>query len=346
MESLTIFYPKGHELHFEQGHPERPERVEYMRQALESEGWWQSSLQVEPLAIPKTLIESVHTPSYLEFFKNSSKRSAHLDMDTYTTHATWDLAHQAAGGGIAVARAVWQREAACGLALTRPPGHHATVDRGMGFCLLNNIALAAQDLLTLPDEFGGRARRIAIVDLDLHHGNGTQDVFWRRDDVFYLSTHQYPYYPGSGKVDEIGAGVGKGFTANFPLPPLSGDRAFSAIMEELILPLLDDYQAEMLLVSFGFDPHWMDPLGQLLLSAKVYGELITRLVDWANRNCRGRIALFLEGGYDLDAAAACAQAVTAAMLGQTWEDPIGPAPRKETSGWMSMARQAHQIWQI
>ena len=346
MENLGIFYPKGHELHYERGHPERPERVESMRRALEAGGWWQGCRQVEPLAIPQDLLESVHTPAYLGLFEESSRRGAHLDMDTYTTQATWRLARQAAGGGIALARAVWQRQVGCGLALTRPPGHHATADRGMGFCLLNNIALAAQDLLTLPDDLGGKARKLAIVDLDLHHGNGTQDIFWRRNDLFYFSTHQYPYYPGSGMLEEIGAGAGEGFTANFPLPPLSGDRAFATIMEELILPLLDQYRPEMLFISFGFDPHWMDPLGQLLLSAKVYGELITQLADWAGRNCQGRIALFLEGGYDLDAAAACAQSVAAALLNQAWEDPLGPAPRAETSGWMSMLRRAHQIWQV
>jgi acetoin utilization deacetylase AcuC-like enzyme len=216
----------------------------------------------------------------------------------------------------------------------------------MGFCLLNNVALAAQDLLYLDDKAYTSAGRLAIIDLDLHHGNGTQDIFWRRQDVFYVSMHQYPHYPGSGRVDEIGSGPGEGYTANFPLPPLSGDQAFSTILDDAIIPLLDRYHPQMLLVSFGFDPHWRDPLGHLLLSAGVYGQLIGRLVSWAENHCEGRIALFLEGGYDLNAGAACAQAVASALLDQHWEDPIGPAPDSETNAWQATLQRAAQIWQI
>jgi acetoin utilization deacetylase AcuC-like enzyme len=254
------------------------------------------------------------------------------------------LALNAAGGGAAVAEAVWARQARTGFALTRPPGHHATSTRGMGFCLLNNIALAAEYLIHHPLQGGVNAERLAIVDLDLHHGNGTQDIFWRRSDVLYISTHQSPLYPGSGSLEETGAGEGIGCTANFPLPPFTGDEGFREVMGTLILPLLDRFKPQMLLVSMGFDPHWRDPLGSLSLSAQTYGDLIASLVDWADRNCSGKVALFLEGGYDLDAGRACIQAAVAAMLRQPWQDPLGPSPYQQSSSWQAVVRAARQIW--
>ena len=209
----------------------------------------------------------------------------------------------------------------------------------MGFCLLNNIALAAE---YLQQEQG--AIKLAIVDLDLHHGNGTQDIFYRRGDVLYISTHQYPHYPGTGALRETGLGSGEGATANFPFPPMSGDIAFQTVMEEAILPILDRFAPEMILVSYGFDTHWRDPLGNLMLSASGYASLIDSLADWADRNCQGRLALFLEGGYDLEAAAACAQGVTAALLDLEWEDSLGVSPYPESNAWQAMLEQAKQIW--
>jgi acetoin utilization deacetylase AcuC-like enzyme len=209
----------------------------------------------------------------------------------------------------------------------------------MGFCLLNNIAVAAEHLVCEMS-----ASRLAIVDLDLHHGNGTQEIFWRRGDVFYFSTHQSPFYPGSGSLEETGAGDGLGKTANFPLPPGSGDAAFSEIVNGLILPLLEGFSPEMILVSYGFDPHWRDPLGHLQLSAAGYGQIISSLAGWADDHCEGRIALFLEGGYDLEAAAACSLSVTAALLGEEWQDSLGPSPRQEGRSWQAKVRAARGIW--
>jgi acetoin utilization deacetylase AcuC-like enzyme len=191
---------------------------------------------------------------------------------------------------------------------------------------------------------------LAIVDLDLHHGNGTQAAFYARNDVFYMSTHQAPFYPGSGWVDEIGTGAGEGLTANFPLPPYSGDLAFQTIMQELILPLLDRYRPEMILVSYGFDPHWSDPLGQLNLTASGYGKLIGDLVALTEKHCQGRIALILEGGYSLEAAQACSLAVTASLLHQPTPQlkgkAAGPAPHGEGIAWQSMVRYAKDLWQL
>lgn len=338
---IVFYYPENHAAHREAQHPERPERVEAVRQALQTAGWWQAYPHVEPLPVSPAVLEAIHTPAYLARLQAAVRRGERLDHDTYTTPVSWEVALAGAGGGLAVARAVWRGEARRGFALTRPPGHHATRSQGMGFCLLNSIALAAEGLL---QEDG--ARRLAIVDLDLHHGNGTQDIFWQREAVLFISVHQSPLYPGTGSLEETGAGPGQGTTANFPLPPGSGDQAYQTVMDELILPLLARFAPEMILVSFGFDPHWRDPLGQLRLSAAVYGQLVGKLAQFADSSCAGRIALFLEGGYDLDAAAACGQAVTAALLGQPWSDPVGPSPHPEGKSWRSVVARAHQIWGV
>jgi acetoin utilization deacetylase AcuC-like enzyme len=291
--------------------------------------------------LPDRVLRVVHSPAYLNLLELSCRRGGHLDADTYVTPASWNLAHQAAGGATAVASAVWEGQAKRGFALSRPPGHHACHGQGMGFCLLNNIALAADHLI---QEKG--AHRLAIVDLDLHHGNGTQDIFWKRRDIFYISVHQSPLFPGTGSINETGIGEGEGYNANFPLPPGSGDQAFTTVMDKLIIPLLDRYQPEMLMISYGFDPHWSDPLGHLLLSANGIGQSIYKLADYADIHCQGRIAVVLEGGYNLEAAAACTLSVTAALLGQPFEDPIGLSPDCETQVWKSMIERACFIWRL
>jgi acetoin utilization deacetylase AcuC-like enzyme len=341
MEDLVLFYPEGHAAHFERGHPERPERVEVIRSALQAAGLWDKYPKLCSKPLEPAILKSVHTPAYLSMLEMTCQRGGRLGADTYTTLATWDLAHRAAGGAVSIAEAVWHGQARRGFALTRPPGHHAMRGQGMGFCLLNNVALAAEHLVQRAG-----AHRLAIIDLDLHHGNGTQDIFWQRADVLYLSTHQVPLYPGSGALDEMGAGDGLGATANFPLFPGAGDDAFRVVVTELILPLLTRFSPEMLLVSYGFDAHWSDPLGKLQLSARGYGELVAALTAWAEQHCDGRLALFLEGGYDLDAAAACSVAVTSALLGQTWNDPLGPCPIPESSSWHKVVQAAKSIWQL
>ena len=345
MHELVFFYPQGHEAHVEPGHPERPERVEAIRETLERAGLWQIYPHLKPLDLAEETLNAIHTPEYLQTLERVSRKGANFDMDTYTTPASWDLALNAAGGAAVVASTVWQDIARRGFALTRPPGHHATRDRAMGFCLLNNVALAAEYLLQQDG-----AERLAIVDLDLHHGNGTQDIFYRRGDVFYFSIHQAPLYPGTGGIEETGAGDGLGKNANFPLPPFSGDQAYLTVMDTLILPLLDGFSPQMILVSYGFDPHWSDPLGNLRLSAGAYGELIASLTRWADQNCQGRIALFLEGGYNLDAARACTLAVIASLLGKPLPELPGkefePSPNPEGTAWKSYVRQARQVWRL
>ena len=339
MDEFVWFYPQGHEAHQARGHPERPERVEVIRTAMEQAGLWDKYPKIAPVTIPEHVLQRIHSPAYLNLLEMACRRGGHLDADTYVTASSWNLAHQAAGGGVAVAQAVWHGKARRGFALTRPPGHHACHGQGMGFCLLNNIALAAD---TLIQDAG--ARRLAIIDLDLHHGNGTQDIFWQRGDVFYLSTHQSPLFPGTGYLDETGAGEGRGCNANFPLPSGSGDQALLSILDDFILPLLARFQPEMLLISYGFDPHWSDPLGHLLWSAEGIYNCIKRLGQLADTHCQGKVAVFLEGGYNLDAASVCTLGVTAALLDQPFTDLMGKAPYAETQAWRHMAAQARTIW--
>ncbi len=348
-----LFYPEGHAAHARAGHIERPERAAAVRQVLEDGGWWGRAARLPALPLPFDLLYQVHDPIYIETLQTFSRTGRSLDSDTYTTPASWQAALDAAGGAMAVAQAVWQSDAwddarsprppaLPGFALCRPPGHHATYRRGMGFCLLNNIAIAAQHLRRLSDG----PQRLAIVDLDLHHGNGTQGIFWRRDDVAFLSIHQSPLYPGSGALDERGEGRGAGATVNLPLPPGSGDAAYAAAMEELCLPMLDRWAPDMLLVSFGFDPHWRDPLGGLELSGAGLHRAFVSLRAWAHSRCQGKMALFLEGGYDLDAARACTLAVTAALLDLPYHDPLGPSPQFEGQDWINVLQRAKRIWNV
>jgi acetoin utilization deacetylase AcuC-like enzyme len=341
MNDLVIFYPEGHEAHAEINHPERPERVEVIWNSIKASGILNHSLQVQPEEIPNEILESIHSSKYLTYLESTSRNGGRLDMDTYITPASWHLALNAAGGAIAVSKSVWHRESRIGFALTRPPGHHATIDRGMGFCLLNNVAVATEYLLQVEG-----AQRVAIVDLDLHHGNGTQDIFWMSEDVLYISTHQYPHYPGTGRVTEIGSGQGEGKTLNFPMPPGSGDNAFLAAMEEAIIPMLHRYNPDIVLISYGFDTHWRDPLGSLLLSAQGYRALISRLKKFTDEECHGRIALFLEGGYDLEAAVACSDGVISGLLDQEWVDPIGPSQVPETSAYRPMLDQVRKLFNL
>ena len=340
MEEIVYYYPDGHEKHFETGHPERPERVEAIRKALQDANLWDPFPKLPPADIPDEVLRFIHSPAYLSLLEMTCQRAGHIDMDTYTTRDSCRLARQAAGGAISIACAVWEGRARRGFALTRPPGHHAMHGQGMGFCLLNNIAISAEYLIRT---FGIQC--LAIVDLDLHHGNGTQDIFWTRGDVLYISTHQAPFYPGTGRLEEIGEGDGEGWNVNIPLPAGSGDTAFASIMEAIILPMLDRKNPQMILVSYGFDPHWMDPLGHLLLTAAGYYNLIKKLCSWADNNCNGKIGLILEGGYDLQAANVCTLAVTHAMLGRPWED-LYPCPYEESSGWKISLERGKSIWEL
>jgi acetoin utilization deacetylase AcuC-like enzyme len=264
-----------------------------------------------------------------------------LDPDTYTTRNSWQLSLNAVGGTTAVAEAVWDRKIQSGFALARPPGHHATQDRGMGFCLINNVAVAAEFLLRKKN-----ANQVMILDLDLHHGNGTQDIFWERSDVGFCSIHQSPFYPGTGLLSEIGGGEGEGYTLNLPIPSYSGDQAYRTLVSEVISPFMAKFQPDMLLVSFGFDTHWRDPLGSMQVSAGCIYQIMKDLLQFSEEYCSGRLVVVLEGGYDLEAGKACGQAIATALSGMNWSDPLGTSPVAETDTWKGVLEAAKQMWEL
>ncbi|UYN89556.1 MAG: histone deacetylase [Anaerolineales bacterium] len=336
---IAYFYPEGHSAHSQPNHPERPQRVETIRLALEEAGLWQLGAEVPAESLAADVLAAVHSADMLQTIQQHAAEQRNLDADTFTTRHSWPLAQNAAAGAVAVARAVWRGEAQTGFALSRPPGHHATRTQPMGFCLLNNVALAAQHLLQREG-----AARLAILDMDVHHGNGTQDIFYDRADVLFCNTQQLPLWPGTGRLEERGTGAGLGFTANLPLPPGSGDAAFDAAYGELFPALLDSFKPEMLLVSFGFDSHWKDPLANLQVSAAGYGRAVASLRNWAQENCEGKIALILEGGYDLEAAAACGQVAAQALLGQPITDGIGLSTDAEGEEWKPVFDKARNLF--
>ncbi len=306
--------------HDQLGHVECRERLEAAIRALTQQGTLERMVAVQPTPVTMEHLLAVHHEHYVKHVAEVAERGGgNLDPDTYLNHRSYEVALLAAGGLLNLVDAILEGQVDNGFALVRPPGHHALPGRGMGFCLFNNIAVAARYAL----EHKGLSR-ILIVDFDLHHGNGTQDVFYSTDQVLYFSTHQYPYYPGTGHWSEIGEGPGEGFTANFPLPAGVGDEGYEQIFDEMLYPLAERYSPELILVSAGYDAHWADPLGMMQLSTTGYGYLTGVLRQMAEELCGGRLAFTLEGGYDLRALANSIAATIQTLLGEEVEDPLGP----------------------
>lgn len=279
------------------GHPERPERAETF-DAIATEFARQGGALQAPRPATREELARVHTAAYLDRIAATAGRAAMLDPDTFTSPESHEIALLAAGAAIDAARNAWQTGVPA-LALVRPPGHHAEAERAMGFCLYNNIAAAAAALRA------DGVTRVAIVDIDVHHGNGTQAIFYADPAVLFVSSHQYPYYPGTGAASETGTGPGEGYTLNVPMAAGSGDTEFEAAYGTTIIPALERFHPEVLLISAGFDAHELDPLGGLRLTTSGYTGLLARLDDVASRVCGRRIALVTEGGYHLAALREC-----------------------------------------
>ena len=277
------------------GHPERPERA-HVFDAVAAEWRDTGGRLLQPRAVTREELERVHDSAYLDRIAASDGQAVMLDPDTFTSPDSLHVAQLAAGAAVqAAAHALDQNEPA--FALVRPPGHHAERDRAMGFCLYNNVAVAAAAMLHRG------LQRIAVVDIDVHHGNGTQWIFYDDPRVLYVSTHQYPFYPGTGAADEIGTGKGKGFTVNVPMEAGCDDGDYGLVYGTIVEPVLDEFAPELLIVSAGFDAHERDPLASMRLTTSGYGKIVAGLRDVASRH--GALALVTEGGYDLGALAAC-----------------------------------------
>jgi acetoin utilization deacetylase AcuC-like enzyme len=310
------------------GHPENHERLVAIMDLLQETGTLDRLEKVPASPISRERLERNHTASYIDEVRRVAERGGgHLDPDTYVAPRSYEAALMSAGGLVDLSEAVLDGTVDNGFALVRPPGHHALAGRGMGFCLFNNVAIAAHYALA---ERG--LERILIVDFDVHHGNATQDAFYDSPAVLYFSTHQYPYYPGTGSWRDTGRGAGEGYTANVPLRGGVGDVGYGRIFDEVLAPLARRYQPQLILVSAGYDAHWADPLAGMLLSIAGYAGLARRLKVLADELCTGKIVFTLEGGYHLEVLAYAVLDTFKVLLGdEDVEDPLGPSLRGEVS---------------
>ena len=276
------------------GHPERPARAIAVRDALVAAGVRERGTLVAPRLATDAELAAVHRGSYLDdLTRTLPGQSGWLDADTYFAPDSWDAAQRAAGAVSQLALDVLAGRFQRGLAVVRPPGHHACADRAMGFCILNNVAVAARAARA------AGAARVAILDWDVHHGNGTQDIFWDDPSVMYLSVHQFPFYPGSGAPTEIGGPAARGATVNVGLPAGAGDADYLAAVDDVLVPALRGFAPDIILVSAGFDAFAADPIAGMQVTHAGFAAMARRVVAAANAACAGRLVVSLEGGYDL-----------------------------------------------
>jgi len=286
-------------------HVERPERLEAIVERLRETGLLAGLVRIEPRPAPQEWIATVHAPDYVRRLEKSCEGGTRYfdSLDTTVSDRSYEAALLAAGGVLAAVDAVMEGKIDSAFCAVRPPGHHALEDRAMGFCLLNNVAIAARYV-----QKKHKLRKVLIVDWDVHHGNGTQAAFYDDPTVLYFSVHQYPFYPGTGAEGERGEGEGVGLTINAPLPPGCGDERFMEVFREKLKPAALEFQPDFVLVSAGFDAHEHDPLGGMTVTAEGFGRLTGLVREIADACCRGRIVSMLEGGYDLDGLARSVEA--------------------------------------
>lgn len=292
------------------GHPERPDRLTAITDAIERSRLAEALDRISPEPVDVEQLAAVHTHDYIQQVQDlAAHGGGALDPDTVVTPVSYDVALLSAGGAVAATRAVLEGRANTAFAAIRPPGHHALADRGMGFCLFNNVAVAVNVVrrqFNLP--------RICILDWDVHHGNGTQALFYADGGVLYISLHQENWYPGTGAITETGVGDGIGFTINIPLPAGTGNEGYRVVFEEVIIPVLDESAPQVLLVSAGYDAHFGDPLGGMLLTAAGFRKMTQMALD-TRPDQRGVVAV-LEGGYDRSHLANSVLATLEALTGQ------------------------------
>jgi acetoin utilization deacetylase AcuC-like enzyme len=313
MSSTAVFYDPIYLEHDNgYGHPERPERLQMTMQMIEGVGLADKVRIISPRDASVDEIALVHTRSYIEKVERTAESGGGwLDPDTHVGVRSYDAALKSTGAVLEGLERIFSGDIDNAFCLVRPPGHHATAERGMGFCLFNNNAVASRFAMR---EYG--VSRVFILDWDAHHGNGLQDIFYDDDKVLYVSLHQYPHYPGTGSNSEIGIGAGEGYTVNFPLPARSGEEVYLAAFDQVILPIAREYQPELVLISAGYDGHFSDQLCSMLLRGHSYAEMTTRLKDFAEEFCGGKMMAALEGGYDLTGIAISMTNTIAVMAGE------------------------------
>lgn len=340
--TLVVGGPVGESEHESDGHPERPARMAAVMAGVDDLQLGTDLHMVAPYEAEMAQLARVHDPGYLEELATFCQvGGGDLDPDTYAKPDSWTAARRAAGAGLASVEALRQGTGDVAFVAARPPGHHALRDRAMGFCLLNNIAISAAALVA-------NGERVLIVDWDVHHGNGTQAIFWDDPNVLYVSTHQWPLFPGSGAATEIGGANALGRTVNLPLPAgATGDVVRQAI-DEVAVPAIDDFDPTWVLVSAGFDAHRADPLADLALSSGDFADLAKAVASFAPRT--GRLVLFLEGGYDLGALRKSVAATLGSLLGACYpsEAPTFGGPGTEMVHQVRDQRREalHRAWQM
>ncbi len=322
MTTIYATHPRYTE-HDYRGHPENADRIRAVWRGLDESGLDARMRRLDVQPVDTEAVLAVHTTDHLETLRRVSagSRNAFLDPDTYAGPDALAIALLSVGGAIGAVDEVLSGAADNGLAAVRPPGHHAMSDHAMGFCLLGNAAIAARHAQRT---YG--IERILIVDYDVHHGNGTEAMFYDDPSVLYVSTHQYPFYPGTGGAADIGARGGEGYTVNIPLPAGSGDANYATVFDRIVWRAAERFNPQFVLVSVGFDAYWADPLAGMRLSLAGYSHLAGEVIRMAQRSCDGKVVFLLEGGYDLDALRYGVSNVARLLLGEQPTDPLGAPP--------------------
>lgn len=337
-------------------HPETPQRVEMAMKVLEALNWLERDglVQLAPRAATEDELAAVHDRAYIHQVEMAAhsvardesrggRQTRYFAPDTYVSAKSYEAAIKAAGAPLTAIDAIMQGEVDNAYCLVRPPGHHALPGEAMGFCFFNNVAVAAQYAL---DHYG--LERVMIIDYDVHHGNGTQEIFYEDPRVLYFSLHQSPFYPGTGLSDECGEGAGLGTTINVPLPATTGYDIYDAVFRQVMAPAADRFQPQLILVSAGFDAHWNDPLGEMNISTAGFSKLTGVIIELAQTLCNGRLVMVQEGGYDLDALAGCVATCVNLLLGDDAAvDSLGQAPdvsfRVNTDVLIAELRRIHKL---
>ena len=345
--------------HDDSHHPENRARLEAIMALLRREGLLNQLANLPFTPATNEQLAMVHDPAYLFALEHYAARGGGmLDLNTYVNSASFRAAVTAAGAAIAASRAVMGVGGAVSraFALVRPPGHHAYADQAGGFCLLNNVAFAALEALgQFSDDRIPRVERaveravdrVAVVDFDVHHGNGTQDIFYADPRVLYVSTHESPLFPGTGQIEETGAGNAIGTNVNIPLPSGVGDNGYARVFDEIITPIVRRFKPGLILVSAGYDAHWLDQIAMMSVSLGGFAQMMSRLVSLSEELCAGHLVVILEGGYDLEALS-YGVLNTFHVLGGAPDrvtDPLGPPPGRETSidKLIAQIRRVHEL---